>query len=106
MPQPLNAVDEETDFCHYFDLALTNAVTTTLFNAQWYGQQYQIDAVPVSDEDQFIKLDDALRRVAPVRIAVEHPPGTHKRGPIKQVSRTLSKVNAAACTACSVVTSR
>jgi hypothetical protein len=78
------------------DVVYANAITKTFLNSRWFGCQHSV-AFKTEDIDPsvptFSWIEVKEKHLEPLRIRIPLLSGRHIRGPIKQASRTISKVS-------------
>ena len=77
------------------DVVYANAITKTFLNSRWFGCKFSV-AFKTEDIDPshptYSWIDVKEKHLEPLRIPIPPLSGRHIRGPIKQASRTISKV--------------
>ena len=80
------------------DIDYANAVTKSVLNPRLYGCRFQINFKSEENKSDlsnplcFQTVREAAKHFEPLRLPIPQLAGQHLRGPIKQVSRTISKV--------------
>ena len=82
------------------DMNYANAVTKAVLNPRCYACRFSVD-LPTEEKNAdpsnplcFQTIREAAKYFEPLRLPIPQLAGQHLRGPIKQVSRTISKVEA------------
>ena len=79
------------------DMDYANAITKTFLNSRWFGCQFPVTFKTEDIDPSFVTTyswtDVKEKHLEPLRIRIPPLSGRHIRGPIKQASRTISKVS-------------